>query len=155
MSVSNSNKTLSLRQFCVTLRQRWHVWAKLSATVSRLQPALIGYLTALDRNTTIWLVRNITQSFCRRTGPYWPHSLEWMKKISLRWNENMFLFVINIIALLFSSCPANAKTVSGVFRSDAARENNGQYITRFLYHGTFHLKAYVRIYINGFLHFRV
>ncbi|KAA0712676.1 Integral membrane protein GPR180 [Triplophysa tibetana] len=54
----------------------------------------------------------------------------------------MFLFVINIIALLFSSSPANAKTVSGVFRSDAARENNGQYITRFLYHGDNGLLVY-------------
>ncbi|KAG1930187.1 integral membrane protein GPR180 [Pimephales promelas] len=34
-----------------------------------------------------------------------------------------------------SSCPVAGKTVSGVFRSDAARENYGQYITRFLYHG--------------------
>ncbi|KAK9973874.1 hypothetical protein ABG768_024574 [Culter alburnus] len=47
----------------------------------------------------------------------------------------MFVYFIILIILLFSSCPAAGKTVSGVFRSDAARENNGQYITRFLYHG--------------------
>uniref|UniRef100_A0A672PWZ7 G protein-coupled receptor 180 n=1 Tax=Sinocyclocheilus grahami TaxID=75366 RepID=A0A672PWZ7_SINGR len=47
----------------------------------------------------------------------------------------MFVYFIIIIVLLFTSCPAAGKTVSGVFRSDAARENNGQYITRFLYHG--------------------
>ncbi|XP_052414872.1 integral membrane protein GPR180 isoform X2 [Carassius gibelio] len=47
----------------------------------------------------------------------------------------MFVYFIIIIVLLFTSCPAAGKTVSGIFRSDAARENNGQYITRFLYHG--------------------
>lgn len=47
----------------------------------------------------------------------------------------MFVYFIILIVLLFSSCPAAGKTISGVFRSDAARENNGQYITRFLYHG--------------------
>ncbi|XP_067314795.1 integral membrane protein GPR180 [Pseudorasbora parva] len=45
------------------------------------------------------------------------------------------MYFIIIIVLVFSSCPAAGKTVSGVFRSDAARENNGQYIARFLYHG--------------------
>ncbi|ROK31086.1 Integral membrane protein GPR180 [Anabarilius grahami] len=45
----------------------------------------------------------------------------------------MFVNFIILIVLLFSS--AAGKTISGVFRSDAARENNGQYITRFLYRG--------------------
>ncbi|XP_072539976.1 integral membrane protein GPR180 [Salminus brasiliensis] len=47
----------------------------------------------------------------------------------------MYSFLVILIALLYSVCPAVGKTISGVFRSDAARENNGQYITRFLYHG--------------------
>ncbi|XP_051752912.1 integral membrane protein GPR180 [Ctenopharyngodon idella] len=54
----------------------------------------------------------------------------------------MFVYFIILIVLLFSSCPAAGKTISGVFRSDAARENNGQYITRFLYHGENGLMAY-------------
>lgn len=47
----------------------------------------------------------------------------------------MFVFVLSLTILLFTSCPATAKTVSGVFRSDAARETRGQYITRFQFHG--------------------
>ncbi|KAK2889693.1 hypothetical protein QQF64_028071 [Cirrhinus molitorella] len=54
----------------------------------------------------------------------------------------MFVYFIILIALLFTSCPAAGKTVSGVFRSDAARDNAGQYITRFLYHGENGLMAY-------------
>ncbi|XP_042610060.1 integral membrane protein GPR180 [Cyprinus carpio] len=54
----------------------------------------------------------------------------------------MFVYCIILIVLLFTSCPAAGKTVSGVFRSDAARENKGQYITRFLYHGENGLVAY-------------
>ncbi|KAJ8338546.1 hypothetical protein SKAU_G00375120 [Synaphobranchus kaupii] len=37
---------------------------------------------------------------------------------------------------------ANGKTILGVFKSDAARENNGQYITRFLFHGENALMVY-------------
>ncbi|XP_051562069.1 integral membrane protein GPR180 [Myxocyprinus asiaticus] len=54
----------------------------------------------------------------------------------------MFPYLIILIVLLYS--PATGKTVSGVFRSNKARESNGQYITRFLYHGE-----------NGLLLYRV
>ncbi|KAK1798083.1 hypothetical protein P4O66_000583 [Electrophorus voltai] len=43
---------------------------------------------------------------------------------------------------MHSHCAADGKTVFGVFRSDAARENHGQYITRFLYHGENALMSY-------------
>lgn len=54
----------------------------------------------------------------------------------------MFVCFIFLIVLLFTSCPAAGKTVSGVFKSNTARENNGQYITRFLYHGENGLVVY-------------
>nr|XP_021333013.1 integral membrane protein GPR180 isoform X2 [Danio rerio] len=47
----------------------------------------------------------------------------------------MFVYSVFLSVLVFSSRHAAGKTVSGVFSSDAARGNNGQYITRFLYHG--------------------
>lgn len=43
--------------------------------------------------------------------------------------------MVSLIVYLHCVSLANGKTVSGVFKSDAARENNGQYITRFLFHG--------------------
>ncbi|XP_053493600.1 integral membrane protein GPR180 isoform X1 [Ictalurus furcatus] len=54
----------------------------------------------------------------------------------------MYAFTIIVIASVHSYCPAGGKTVSGVFRSHIARENNGQYITRFLYHGENGLMSY-------------
>ncbi|XP_017568413.1 integral membrane protein GPR180 isoform X1 [Pygocentrus nattereri] len=54
----------------------------------------------------------------------------------------MYSFSVILIAFTHSVCPAVGKTVSGVFRSDTARDNNGQYITRFLYHGENGLMAY-------------
>ncbi|XP_017337799.1 integral membrane protein GPR180 isoform X2 [Ictalurus punctatus] len=54
----------------------------------------------------------------------------------------MYAFTIILIASVHSYCPAGGKTVSGVFRSHIARENNGQYITRFLYHGENGLMSY-------------
>ncbi|XP_073688990.1 integral membrane protein GPR180-like [Garra rufa] len=54
----------------------------------------------------------------------------------------MFLYFIILIVLLFTSYPALGKTVSGVFSSEAARENDGQYISRFLYHGENGVVAY-------------
>lgn len=47
----------------------------------------------------------------------------------------MYVFTMILMALVHSYCPAEGKTVLGVFGSQIARENNGQYITRFLYHG--------------------
>ncbi|KAI4886649.1 hypothetical protein NFI96_012769 [Prochilodus magdalenae] len=54
----------------------------------------------------------------------------------------MYSFSVILIAFMHNFCPAVGKTVSGLFRSDTARENNGQYITRFLYHGENGLMAY-------------
>lgn len=61
------------------------------------------------------------------------------------WNERMFVYFVLLIVLLFTSRPAAGRTLSGVFRSDAARENNGQYIARFLYRGEFLLLISVSI----------
>ncbi|KAJ8003836.1 hypothetical protein DPEC_G00152540 [Dallia pectoralis] len=46
----------------------------------------------------------------------------------------MYLFMCTCVACMLCT-PAFGKTVSGVFRSDSAREQNGQYITKFMYHG--------------------
>ncbi|XP_060775104.1 integral membrane protein GPR180 isoform X2 [Neoarius graeffei] len=54
----------------------------------------------------------------------------------------MHAFTVILIAFLHSYYPADGKTVSGVFRSHVARENYGQYITRFLYYGENGLMAY-------------
>uniref|UniRef100_A0A3B1IS93 G protein-coupled receptor 180 n=1 Tax=Astyanax mexicanus TaxID=7994 RepID=A0A3B1IS93_ASTMX len=51
-------------------------------------------------------------------------------------------FSVLLLALLHWVFPAAGKTISGLFRSETARENNGQYITRFLYHGENGLMAY-------------
>lgn len=47
----------------------------------------------------------------------------------------MYPLTIILIGFVQSYCPVYGKTVSGVFQSHTARENHGQYITRFLYHG--------------------
>ncbi|KAG5852301.1 hypothetical protein ANANG_G00060940 [Anguilla anguilla] len=47
------------------------------------------------------------------------------------------MYALMVSLIVYSQCVslANGKTVLGVFKSDAARENKGQYITRFLFHG--------------------
>nr|XP_023651890.1 integral membrane protein GPR180 [Paramormyrops kingsleyae] len=50
-------------------------------------------------------------------------------------NTKYLLFVAAAALCLHAIPPAHGKTVSGILRSDAAKENNGQYITRFLFHG--------------------
>lgn len=50
-------------------------------------------------------------------------------------NTKYRLFVAAATLCLHAIPPAHGKTVSGILRSDAAKENNGQYITRFLFHG--------------------
>ncbi|XP_076872040.1 integral membrane protein GPR180 [Brachyhypopomus gauderio] len=57
-------------------------------------------------------------------------------------DETMYSFSLILIAFMHSHSSADGKTVSGVFRSDAAREHHGQYITRFLYHGDHGLMSY-------------
>lgn len=47
----------------------------------------------------------------------------------------MYAFTVILLGFVHSYCPAQGKTVSGVFQSHIAMENSGQYITRFLYHG--------------------
>lgn len=47
----------------------------------------------------------------------------------------MSLLWATLTAFILCAAAAFGKTVSGVFRSDAARQQNGQYITRFMYHG--------------------
>ncbi|XP_030639201.1 integral membrane protein GPR180 [Chanos chanos] len=47
----------------------------------------------------------------------------------------MYHFLIALTALIHSPYPIAGKTVSGVFQSGAARQQNGQYIAKFLYHG--------------------
>ncbi|XP_028811339.1 integral membrane protein GPR180 [Denticeps clupeoides] len=54
----------------------------------------------------------------------------------------MFHLVIALTSLLQCLCLATGKTVSGVFKSDAAREHTGQYITKFFYHGANGLMVY-------------
>lgn len=43
--------------------------------------------------------------------------------------------MFTLTAFLLCSPATFGKTVSGVFKSDAAREQNGQYITKFMYNG--------------------
>ncbi|XP_048835244.1 integral membrane protein GPR180-like isoform X1 [Brienomyrus brachyistius] len=55
------------------------------------------------------------------------------------------MYLNAVIVLFFYSnfySMASGKTVTGVFRSDAAREHNGQYITKFLFHGDNALMVY-------------
>ncbi|KAI1899008.1 hypothetical protein AGOR_G00078260 [Albula goreensis] len=54
----------------------------------------------------------------------------------------MYAFMVSLIVYLQCVPLSSGKTVSGVFRSDAARENNGQYITRFLFQGQNGLMVY-------------
>ncbi|XP_036397334.1 integral membrane protein GPR180-like [Megalops cyprinoides] len=54
----------------------------------------------------------------------------------------MYPFIVMLTAYLYCVPLAKGKTISGVFRSDAARENNGQYITKFLFHGENALLVY-------------
>ncbi|XP_036401867.1 integral membrane protein GPR180-like [Megalops cyprinoides] len=54
----------------------------------------------------------------------------------------MFALMVPFIVYLCNVPVTSGKTVSGLFKSDAARENNGQYITRFLFHGKNALMVY-------------
>ncbi|KAK2857660.1 hypothetical protein Q7C36_005579 [Tachysurus vachellii] len=54
----------------------------------------------------------------------------------------MHAFTVILLVFVHCYCLADGKTVSGVFRSHIARENNGQYITRFLFHGDNGLMSY-------------
>ncbi|XP_053353794.1 integral membrane protein GPR180 [Clarias gariepinus] len=54
----------------------------------------------------------------------------------------MYWFTVILIAFVHTYYPADGKTVSGVFQSHTARENNGQYIAKFLYHGENGLISY-------------
>lgn len=47
----------------------------------------------------------------------------------------MYPLMFTLTAFLLCSPATFGKTVSGVFKSDAAREQNGQYITKFMYNG--------------------
>ncbi|KAI5613511.1 integral membrane protein GPR180 isoform X1 [Silurus asotus] len=54
----------------------------------------------------------------------------------------MYAITTILIALVLSFCSADGKSVLGVFQSHTAWKNNGQYITRFLYHGESGLLSY-------------
>lgn len=60
------------------------------------------------------------------------------------WQSDATMHAFTVILLVFVHCYclADGKTVSGVFRSHIARENNGQYITRFLFHGESNLLVF-------------
>lgn len=45
-----------------------------------------------------------------------------------------YLLVTLVAALLFTS-GASGKTVTGLFKSEAARQQKGQFITKFMYQG--------------------
>uniref|UniRef100_A0A4W5PJY8 GPR180-like N-terminal domain-containing protein n=1 Tax=Hucho hucho TaxID=62062 RepID=A0A4W5PJY8_9TELE len=47
----------------------------------------------------------------------------------------MYPLMFTLTAFLLCIPDSFGKTVSGVFKSDAAREQNGQYITKFMYNG--------------------
>lgn len=47
----------------------------------------------------------------------------------------MSCLLVSVIAVILFSSEAFGKTVTGLFRSEVARQQNGQFITKFMYQG--------------------
>lgn len=47
----------------------------------------------------------------------------------------MSRLLVSVLAVTLLSAEAFGKTVTGLFRSEAARQQNGQFITKFMYQG--------------------